>query len=135
MKTGGVEWEQGAAVSGMVEAIRANDPDAMARAMADYAAALGTRTTNILSGLVTTVLLEIQDMRAERLSGARTMDHKLDLILDAHEAVRERLARVEENTLANVVSAEDRMLLIGLVRTIPQLAARVEALEQARDGE
>ena len=134
MTKGGVEWEQGAAVTGMVEAIRANDPDAMARAMGDYAAALGTRTTNILSGLVTTVLLELQEMRAERLGAARVADHKLDLILAANEQMRDRLDRVEVNTLANVIGPDDRMALIGLVRTIPQLAARVEALE-ARNAE
>ena len=129
MTTGGVEWEQGNAVSGMVEALKANDPDAMARAMADYAAALGTRTTTILSGLVSTVLLELQTMRVERLADMRVMDHKLDLILSANEAVRERLAKVEENTLANVIGAEDRIARIGLIRTIPELTERIARLE------
>ena len=93
MTIGGIEWEQGSAVTGMVEAIRANDPDAMGRSMADYAAALGTRTTSILSGLVAQVLTELHDMRAERSSGARTMDHKLDMIMTAVETTQLDTAR------------------------------------------
>lgn len=133
MTTGGVEWEQGAAVTRMVQALRNNDHETMALAMADYAAALGTRTTNILSGIVATVMLELHEMRAERQGDARNFNHKLDLILRSNDILMDRVAAVETNTLANVIGPEDRMILIGLVRTIPQLTARVEALEAQID--
>ena len=132
MTSGGIEWEQGAAVTRMVTALRNNDPDTMALAMADYAAALGTRTTSILSGIVTSVIVELQAMRVERSTDARNFDHKLDLILLANTALRDRIVRIEENTLSNVIGAEDRLVLIGLVRTIPDITERLARLEARR---
>ena len=127
--SGGVEWEQGAAVTRMVQALRANDHDTMALAMADYAAALGTRTTNILSGIVTTVMLELHAMRDERQFDARNVVHKLDLILAANDVMQRRLEAVERATLALEVGGVERQQLVDLVRTIPALAERVKALE------
>ena len=132
MTTGGIEWEQGSAVTGMVEAIRANDPDAMGRSMADYAAALGTRTTSILSGLVAQVLTELHDMRAERSSGARTMDHKLDLILDTHEAMHARLEQIERATMANELSREERLKLIDTNRRVQRIIGTLEQIVAER---
>jgi hypothetical protein len=70
---GGTEWEQGQAVTRMVTAIRQGDQDAMASAMGDYAAALGTRTTNILSSIVAAVMVELHEARAERKDNARIL--------------------------------------------------------------
>ena len=123
MTTGGVEWEQGQAVTRMVEALQKGDHATMALAMADYAAALGTRTTNILSGIVTTVMLELQQTRLERQTDARNIEHKLDLILLTHEAMQLRLAAVEAAALVH------NQQLIEVVRVIPDLTARIERLE------
>ena len=120
---GGVEWEQGQAVTRMVEALQKGDHATMALAMADYAAALGTRTTNILSGIVTTVMLELQQTRLERQTDARNIEHKLDLILLTHEAMQLRLATVEATALIH------GQQLIEVVRIIPDLTARIERLE------
>lgn len=128
--SGGVEWEQGQAVTRMVEAIRADDADAMALAMADYAAALGTRTTNILSGIVTTVMLELHELRAVRQSGLGSLEHKIDLLLVAHDVVHNRLIEVETATLAREVGAEERAQLMDYARSIPELTERVKRLEQ-----
>lgn len=127
--SGGTEWEQGRAVTRMVEALRANDHETMALAMADYAAALGTRTTNILSGIVTTVMLELHEMRAERQTGFRSLEHKIDLVLLAHDVVSNRLVEVESATLAHEIGADERRQLFGLIRTIPDLAERLTRLE------
>ncbi len=121
--SGGVEWEQGQAVTRMVQALKASDYDAMSLAMADYAAALGTRTTNILSGIVSNVLLELQEARLQRQTDARNIDHKLDLILLTHEAMQLRLAAVEVTTLVH------SQQLVELIRTIPDLTERIERLE------
>ncbi len=129
--SGGVEWEQGQAVTRMVQALKASDYDAMSLAMADYAAALGTRTTNILSGIVSNVLLELQEARLQRQTDARNIDHKLDLILLTHEAMQLRLAAVEVTTLVH------SQQLVELIRTIPDLTERIERLEDthATDGD
>ena len=120
---GGTEWEQGQAVTRMVLALQKGDHETMALAMADYAAALGTRTTNILSGIVTTVMLELQQTRLERQTDARNIEHKLDLILLTHEAMQLRLAAVEAAALVH------NQQLIEVVRIIPDLTARIERLE------
>ena len=130
--SGGVEWEQGAAVSRMVQALLTNDHEMMALAMSDYAAALGTRTTSVLSGIVTTVLLELQQTRMDRQADARNIDHKLDLILLANEALSDRLTLVEIATLAHTIGAEERQQIVDLVRTIPDLKVRIERLEADR---
>ena len=126
---GGTEWEQGQAVTRMVQALQTGDHDAMAMAMADYAAALGTRTTSILSGIVATVMLELQQTRIERQTDARTIEHKLDLILLTHEAMQLRLAAVEAATLVHGHQ------LIDVIRVIPDLTLRVERLEAGSDAE
>lgn len=131
--SGGIEWEQGTAVTRMVLALQTGDHEAMALAMADYAAALGTRTTSILSGIVTTVMLELQQTRLERQTDARIVEHKLDLILLANDAMRERIIAIEIATLAHTLGAEDRQQLVDLVRTIPDLTVRVERLEADND--
>ncbi len=150
MSGGGVEWEQGKAVTRMVQALITNNHEAMALAMSDYAAALGTRTTNILSGIVTTVMLELHEIRLERQVASRAIEHKLDLILLTHEALRSRIADVEnamlihealqqriatiENaTLALSIDGTERQLLVDLIRTIPDLTARVQRLEDPLD--
>ncbi len=130
--SGGVDWEQGQAVTRMVQALLIGDHEAMALAMSDYAAALGTRTTNILSGIVSTVLLELQQTRFDRQTDARQIEHKLDMILLANDALRERLAAVEIATLAHTIGAVERQEIVDLVRMIPDLTARVERLEAAR---
>ncbi len=127
--SGGVEWEQGQAVTRMVQALLTNDHEAMAMAMTDYAAALGTRTTSILSGIVATVMLELQQTRLERRTDARNIDHKLDLILLANEALQTRLTAVEIATLSFTIGAEERQQIVDLVRTIPELKERIERLE------
>ena len=127
MTTGGVEWEQGAAVTRMVEALQKGDHATMALAMADYAAALGTRTTNILSGIVTTVMLELQQTRIERQSDARNIEHKLDLILLTHEAMQLRMVAVEAST---VIHGQQ---LVELARAIPDLTARIERIEAGNE--
>ncbi len=127
--SGGVEWEQGQAVTRMVQALLTNDPEAAGMAMADYAAALGTRTTSILSGIVATVMLELQQTRLERHTDARNIDHKLDLILLANEALQTRLTAVEIATLSFSIGAEERQQIVDLVRTIPELKERIERLE------
>ena len=129
--SGGVEWEQGQAVTRMVQALLKNDPEAMAMAMTDYAAALGTRTTSILSGIVSTVMLELQQTRLERRTDARNIDHKLDLILLANEALQTRLTAVEIATLSFTIGAEERQQIVDLVRTIPELKERIERLEDS----
>ena len=126
--SGGVEWEQGQAVTRMVQALQDGDHETMALAMADYAAALGTRTTNILSGIVTTVMLELQQTRLERQTDSRNIEHKLDLILLTHEALQLRLAAVEATTLVH------GQQLVELVRAIPELANRVGQLEADHAG-
>ncbi len=131
--SGGVEWEQGQAVTRMVLALQTADHDTMALAMADYAAALGTRTTNILSGIVTTVMLELQQTRLERQTDARMIEHKLDLILLTHEALQIRIAAIEAATLAQSISGPERQQLVELVRTIPDLTVRIERLESPDD--
>ncbi len=130
--SGGVEWEQGQAVTRMVQALIAGDHEAMARSMADYAAALGTRTTNILSGIVTTVLLELQQTRLERQTDARIIEHKLDLILLANDALRIRITAIED---AMIARAAERQHFDDLIRTIPNLTARIEQLEASGDAE
>ncbi len=129
----GTEWEQGQAVTRMVLALQTGDHEAMALAMADYAAALGTRTTSILSGIVITVMLELQQTRLERQTDARIVEHKLDLILLANDAMRERIIAIEIATLAHTLGAEERQQLVDLVRTIPDLTERVERLEADND--
>lgn len=124
MTSGGVEWEQGQAVTNMVEAIRANDPDAMARAMADYAAALGTRNMSILSNMITPVMLELRAMRDERETTMRIIDTKLDLLILVNE-------RISAATLAQEVGGEERAQLMDYARTIPDLTARIQLLERA----
>lgn len=133
--SGGVEWEQGAAVTRMVLALQTGDHATMAIAMADYAAALGTRTTNILSGIVTTVMLELQQTRIDRQTDARIIEHKLDLILLSNEAIQSRIALIEDATLSNSIGGIERQQLVALVRTIPDLTDRVSRLEAARDAE
>lgn len=130
--SGGVEWEQGQAVTRMVQALIVGDHEAMALAMADYAAALGTRTTNILSGIVTTVLLELQQTRLERQTDARIIEHKLDLILLANDALRIRITAIED---AMIARAAERQHFDDLIRTIPNLTARIEQLEAGGDAE
>ena len=122
MTTGGVEWEQGAAVTAMVEAIKANDPDAMARAMADYAAALGTRNMSILASLITPVMTELRAMREERETTMRTIETKLNLLILVNE-------RISEATLAQEVGSVERSQLMDWARTIPELTVRIERLE------
>ena len=122
MTTAGVEWGQGAAVTAMVEAIKANDPDAMARAMADYAAALGTRNMSILASLITPVMTELRAMREERETTMRTIETKLNLLILVNE-------RISEATLAKEVGAEERARLMDWARTIPELTVRIERLE------
>mgnify|MGYP001606339080 CR=1 FL=1 len=134
MTTGGVEWEQGQAVTRMVQALLIGDHEAMAMAMADYAAALGTRTTSILSGIVATVMLELQQTRLERQTDARIIEHKLDLILLASDAMYKRIAAVEDVTLAHTLGSVERQQLVDFARTIPDLTARVERLEAAADA-
>jgi hypothetical protein len=135
MSSGGVEWEQGAAVTRMVQALLTNDHETMALAMADYAAALGTRTTNILSGIVTTVMLELQEIRLERLTTGRAIEHKLDLLLLANDKTQLRLTAISDATLADTINGVERQHLVDLVRTIPDLTARVERLEAGSDAE
>ncbi len=131
--SGGIEWEQGQSVTRMVQALLIGDHEAMALAMADYAAALGTRTTSILSGIVTTVMLELQQTRLERQTDARIVEHKLDLILLANDAMRERIIAIEIATLAHTLGAEERQQLVDLARTIPDLTERIERLEANGD--
>ena len=126
MTTGGVEWEQGSAVTRMVEAIKANDPDAMASAMADYAAALGTRNMSILASLITPVMIELRAMREERETTMRAIDTKLNLLILVNE-------RISEATLAKEVGAEERAQLMDWARTIPDLTARIERLEAGNE--
>lgn len=124
MTTGGVEWEQGQAVTNMVNAIRANDPDAMARAMGDYAAALGTRNMSIMSNMIAPVLTELRAMREERETTMRVIDTKLDLLILVNE-------RISAATLAQEVGGEERAQLMDYARTIPDLTARIQLLERA----
>lgn len=124
--SGGVEWEQGQAVTAMVEAIRANDPDAMAKAMGDYAAALGTRNMSIMSNLVAPVLTELKVMREERETAGRAIDTKLNLLILVNE-------RIAEATLAHEVGSGERAQLMDYARTIPDLIARIERLEAGDD--
>lgn len=124
--SGGVEWEQGSAVTAMVEAIRANDPDAMAMAMADYAAALGTRNMSILASLITPVITELKAMRDERETTMRAVELKLNLLITVNE-------RISEATLAKEVGAEERIQLMDWARTIPDLTARIERLEAGNE--
>ena len=133
--SGGVEWEQGTAVTRMVQALLIGDHEAMAMAMADYAAALGTRTTSILSGIVATVMLELQEMRLERATTGRTVEHKLDLILLANNAILDRITAVEDATLSHTIDGSERQQLVDLIRTIPDLAKRVERIEARQVGD
>lgn len=126
MTTGGVEWEQGAAVTRMVDAIRANDADAMALAMGDYAAALGTRNMSILSGIIAPVMLELREMRTERETTMREVNTKLDLLILVNE-------RISQATLAQEVGAKERAQLMDWARQVPDLIERVERLEDERD--
>ena len=119
----------------MVLALQTGDHEAMALAMADYAAALGTRTTSILSGIVTTVMLELQQTRLERQTDARIVEHKLDLILLANDAIQARITAIEEATLSRTLGGAERQMLIDMARTIPDLTARVELLEASGDVE
>ncbi len=107
----------------------------MALAMADYAAALGTRTTNILSGIVTTVLLELQLTRLERQTDARIIEHKLDLILLANEAMQARISAIEDATLSRTLGGAERQQLVDMIRTIPDLVVRIEQLEADGNAE
>lgn len=120
--SGGVEWEQGQSVTRMVDAIRANDPDAMALAMADYAAALGTRNMSILSNIIAPVMIELKAMREERETTMRTLDTKLDLLILVNE-------RISDATLAREVGGEERQQLMDYARTIPDLTERIQRLE------
>lgn len=124
MTTGGVEWEQGEAVTAMVDAIRANDPDAMAKAMGDYAAALGTRNMSILSSLITPVMVELREMRTERETSMRELDTKLSLLILVNE-------RISTATLAQEVGGEERQQLMDWARQVPDLTERIERLEAA----
>ena len=120
--SGGVEWEQGQAVTRMVEALRANDPDAMALAMADYAAALGTRSTSVLSAMIAPVMAELKAIREERETTMREVNTKLDLLILVNE-------RISAATLAKEVGAEERAQLMDWARQVPDLIARIEYLE------
>ncbi len=117
----------------MVLALQTGDHDAMAMAMSDYAAALGTRTTSILSGIVTTVMIELQQTRLERQTDARIIEHKLDLILLANDAIHERITAIENATLSQSIGGTERQQLVDLIRTIPDIVARVEQLEADDD--
>lgn len=121
--SGGVEWEQGEAVTRMVDAIRQNDPDAMALAMADYAAALGTRNMSILSSMITPVMLELRAIREERETTLRGIETKLNLLILVHE-------RISEATLAQEVGSVERQQLMDFARTIPDLTERIARLER-----
>ena len=55
-------------------------------------------------------------------------------VQDAQRQFHERLTALEANTLADVITEEERAHLIDLARTIPDLAARVAALEARGDG-
>ena len=127
--SGGTEWEQGQAVTRMVEALQKGDHATMALAMADYAAALGTRTTSLLSAIVAPVLLELQAARLERETNTRIVEHKLDLILLANDAMQSRIQYIEAATLANELGATERRELINMIRTIPNLTERIGRLE------
>src|SRR5512143_3040311 len=116
--SGGVEWEQGEAVRRMVMGIRANDPDEMALAMADYAAALGTRNMSILSSMITPVMLELKAMREERETTMRAIDTKLSLLILVNE-------RISEATLAQEVGSEERAQLMDWARQVPDLTTRI----------
>lgn len=140
MSEGGTAWEQGEAVSRMVTAMQHGDADVMAQAMADYAASLGTRVTSSMSAIAGPLLDEMRGMRQDRAIDAKIADHKLDLLMTLVEHEQAilgnfdaRLSLIEANTLSTVISQVEREQLIDLARTIPELAARVAALEAARD--
>jgi len=136
---GGADWEQGQAVTRMVTAMRSNDPEAMAIALGDYAAALGTRVTASLGAIAAPLLEEIRGMRIDRATDARIAEHKLDLIMHMTERSQmllgqfeARLSIIETNTLANVISQTDREQLVEWARSIPDLARRIARLEADR---
>ena len=64
--SGGPEWEQKRAVERMVIAMREGDADGMALALADYAAALGTRVTSSLGAIAAPLAEQIRGMRVEQ---------------------------------------------------------------------
>lgn len=120
---GGFAWEQGRALERAVEAMRVGDLDGMAAALADFAAALGTRTTSMLSGMLIPILEQLRALRETRESDIRMRDHKLDLLIVAVE-------RISDATLADTIDAAARARLIDQIRRIPALEQRVDALEQ-----
>jgi len=124
MEEGGLAWEQGRAVTRMVDAMRENDLDGMALALADFAAALGTRTTSALSSMLGPMLIDMRRLRNEYEAETRAFEHKLDLLILAVE-------RISDATLAETLSAEMRTELIAQISRIPDLERRVGAIEQS----
>jgi len=53
---GGAQWELGRAATRMVDALAANDREALRLAMSDHAAALGTQATSSMAAMVQIVL-------------------------------------------------------------------------------
>ena len=123
MSDGGVLWEQTQALERAIVAMRAGDYDAMALALADFAAALGTRTTSTLSAMLVPILEQLRALHMQRDSDVRARDHKLDLIILAVE-------RISAATLAESLSASARAELIAQIAHIPGLERRVGMLEQ-----
>lgn len=135
---GGTEWEQRAAVERMVTAMRESDADAMARALGDYAASLGTRVTSNLGAIAAPLVEEIHGMRIERAADAKAAAHKLDLLMRMTERGHQLLGRFEER-IAHVetytVAIADREQLIEWARSIPELRRRIEQLESDRHAQ
>ena len=136
---GGTEWEQKRAVERMVIAMREGDADGMALALADYAAALGTRVTSSLGAIAAPLVEEIHGMRLDRSADARAADHKLDLLMQMTERGQQQLGRfeariesIEERTLSTIITQADREQLIEWARGIPELRRRIEQLESDR---
>ena len=127
MQEGGVLGEQNAALERMVSAMQARDYDAMALSLADFAAALGTRTTAALAGMLTPMLEQLRALRDLRETDIKTRDHKLDMLIVAVE-------QISSATLAQSLSAEVRARLIEQIQHIPDIERRLDALEASNES-
>lgn len=143
-RDGGADWELGRAATKLVAALHSGDADAIGLALSDHAAAVGSKSTQMIAGLITPILAGQAEQKTALDTLVTTMQHIAVTVVQIAEAQKKsdaRLANLEERMAASEADRADlrHMFLTYIAGSrraeLDAIKARVDALEHQSDGD
>ena len=98
-RAGGADWEIGEAARRLSEALGIESP-ALLAAMSDYAAALGSKSTQMIAAMLVPLMQATQETRAAVMALGNTWEGRFDYMLKVIDGHLEQMdKRLQENAL------------------------------------